>query len=105
MDEDLSDDGTASFRSRRYPIGFRILYQKQLPFPARVGLAAWSPQLDLFALVTVGDNILLYRINGQRVWGVPHKFGTSSVSEMRWRPDGMLRGPPDIRNAWELTNV
>ena len=88
MEDDVSDDSIDSM-----PQGFRVLYRKQLPYSAREGLAAWSPQLDLFAVVTAGDNLLLYRINGQRVWGVGHKFGPAvTVERMRWRPDGIFAG-------------
>ncbi|KAA8900335.1 anaphase-promoting complex, cyclosome, subunit 4-domain-containing protein [Sphaerosporella brunnea] len=85
MAEDASD-GT-----RRRPAGFRILYQKTLPFAACRGIGAWSPQLDLIAHVTQNDNVLLYRMNGQRVWGIAHKTGDDiKVQTLQWRPDGKM---------------
>lgn len=82
---------SAQFSTR----GFPILYQKTLPFPARHGLAAWSPQLDLIALVTSNETVLLYRMNGQRVWGFAHrrdKMGMETrVERLQWRPDGWLK--------------
>ncbi|PWW79833.1 hypothetical protein C7212DRAFT_273504 [Tuber magnatum] len=74
--------------------GFRIHYRKILPIAARPGLAAWSPQLDLIAIVTSNENILLYRMNGQRVWGVAHRkeklASDVRVEKLQWRPDGKM---------------
>lgn len=67
---------------------FRIIYQKVFPFPARHDLIAWSPQLDLLAVVTDNGNVLLYRMNGQRVWGITYKPGNGGVERLQWRPDG-----------------
>jgi len=73
--------------------GFRIHYRKTLPIAARPSLAAWSPQLDLIAIITSNENILLYRMNGQRVWGVAHRkeklASDVRVERMQWRPDGL----------------
>lgn len=96
MDDDNSESDPAS--STELPTrGFPILYQKTLPFPARHGLAAWSPQLDLIALVTSNENVLLYRMNGQRVWGFAHRrdrMGIETrVERLQWRPDGWSKAP------------
>lgn len=94
MDDGNSEPDAAS-SAQPLTDGFTILYQKALPFPARHGLAAWSPQLDLIALVTSNENVLLYRMNGQRVWGFAHrrdKLGPDTrVERLQWRPDGELR--------------
>ena len=77
------------------PQAFRMIHQKMLPPPARPGLAAWSPQLDLFAVVTSSDNVLLFRMNGQRVWGVAHRLGEDvHGTVLRWRPDGRAQSAP-----------
>lgn len=93
MDNDQSEHGSTE-SARASTRGFRILYRKALPVPARPGLAAWSPQLDLIAIVTSNENILLYRMNGQRVWGVAHRKDKMAsdvrVERMQWRPDGLF---------------
>ncbi|KAH8153432.1 uncharacterized protein LAJ45_02244 [Morchella importuna] len=88
----------AAAAAAKQPTGFLALYQKALPFPARPGLAAWSPTLDLIALVTTNENVLLYRMNGQRVWGFAHRRdrnvgpggGETRIERLRWRPDGKM---------------
>ncbi|KAI5801561.1 anaphase-promoting complex, cyclosome, subunit 4-domain-containing protein [Peziza echinospora] len=73
------------------PPGFQIQTEKTLPYPARPGLAAWSPQHDLLCFVTTNDNVLLYRMNGQRVWGLAQrKDKEGRVETLRWRPDGKM---------------
>lgn len=95
-EEDLSDAFSEVISP---PQGFRMLYHKMLPPPARPGLAAWSPQLDLFAVVTNNDNVLLFRMNGQRVWGVAHNLGDGvHGTVLRWRPDGSSR--PCFPTSW-----
>ena len=77
------------------PRGFRVHIQKTLPFSARDGLAAWSPKLDLIAVVTENEHVLLYRMNGQRVWGFAHKVESDArVEKLNWRPDGGLSEVP-----------
>jgi len=82
------------------PRGFRVHIQKTLPFSARDGLAAWSPKLDLIAVVTENEHVLLYRMNGQRVWGFAHKAESDArVEKLNWRPDGELLVLVDAENA------
>jgi Anaphase-promoting complex subunit 4 WD40 domain len=98
MEDNSSEQGSAEPAALAQ--GFRILYQKTLPVPARPGLAAWSPQLDLIAIVTANENILLYRMNGQRVWAVAHRKerGASDVrvEQLQWRPDGWSMPPSEV---------
>ena len=73
------------------PQGFQIQFEKMLPSPARPGLAVRSPKHDLLCFVTTADNVLLYRMNGQRVWGIAprrERAGVTRVGTVRWRPDG-----------------
>ncbi|KAF8476183.1 anaphase-promoting complex, cyclosome, subunit 4-domain-containing protein [Kalaharituber pfeilii] len=76
------------------PQGFQIHFEKTLPNPARRGLAAWSPQHDLLCFVTTNENVLLYRMNGQRVWGIAQRKDRSGrearVEMLQWRPDGKV---------------
>lgn len=72
--------------------GFRMLYRKVFPHPARPNLTAWSPRLDLFATVMDNGNVMLFRMNGQRVWSIAKKHDTT-VEQLQWRPDGRARRP------------
>lgn len=79
------------------PRGFSPLYEKSLPYNACPELAAWSPQLDLLAVVAESNNVLLYRMNGERVWGVTVRKEAGSddcVKKLRWRPDGSRASRP-----------
>lgn len=95
MEAEESDVDIASVTEAGPARGFRVLYQKVFPFPARHDLTAWSPQLDLLAVVTDNGNALLYRMNGQRVWGIAHKAANGvTVEQLHWRPDGRVSNPP-----------
>lgn len=86
MEGGVSESGSAPAPGR----GFRPLHQGIFPVPVREGLAAWSPLLDLVAIASTGENVYLYRMNGQRVWVVTHRLGSKvTVEKLRWRPDGI----------------
>ena len=90
--EDDNSEATDSINSVALPQGFQIQLEKTLPNAARPGLAAWSPKLDLLCFVTSNENVLLYRMNGQRVWGIAQRKDKSghegTVERLQWRPDG-----------------
>jgi len=90
--EDDSSEAAESVTSVKPPQGFQIQFEKTLPNPARPGLAAWSPKHDLLCFVSTNENVLLYRMNGQRVWGVAQRKENAGqegqVESLQWRPDG-----------------
>ena len=52
---------------------------------ADVALAAWSPTMDLLALVTADGQLCVHRLNWQRLWAVTPE---RPVTALCWRTDG-----------------
>jgi len=69
-------------------INFQVLSEKVLPQPADPTLLAYCPSMDLVALVTTDQQVLIYRSNGQRVYGATQKAGSLHVESIRWKPNG-----------------
>lgn len=90
--EDDNSEATEMAAHVSSPQGFQIQFEKTLPNPARPELAAWSPKHDLLCFVTTNENVLLYRMNGQRVWGIAQRKEKAGhegrVERLQWRPDG-----------------
>lgn len=94
MEEDVAQPAPVPAPAR----GFRTIFNSTFPVPVREGIAAWSPLLDLIAIATTTEHVYLYRMNGQRVWGVSHKQGSKvTVERLRWRPDGTRQYAPVAR--------
>lgn len=49
---------------------------------------AYCPSMDLIALATVDEKVHVYRLNGQRVFGVVSKPSGPKISQIRWKPNG-----------------
>ena len=49
---------------------------------------AYCPTMDLIALATVDEKVQVYRLNGQRVFGVVSKHPATKVNQIRWKPNG-----------------
>ncbi|KAI7865340.1 anaphase-promoting complex, cyclosome, subunit 4-domain-containing protein [Spinellus fusiger] len=49
-------------------------------------LISWCPTMDLFAVVSVNDNLSLYREGNQKVWTVDTP--NDRIIAITWRPDG-----------------
>ncbi|GAX83709.1 hypothetical protein CEUSTIGMA_g11134.t1 [Chlamydomonas eustigma] len=65
------------------PSSFSLLSDKQLT--NEVEFASWCPTMDILALVTLDNQLSLYRLDLQRVWMVCPETKVTSLS---WRPDG-----------------
>jgi hypothetical protein len=52
---------------------------------ADVARAAWSPTMDLLALVFADGQLCLHRLNWQRLWAVTPE---RPLTALCWRPDG-----------------
>lgn len=79
------------------PPGPRLLQQaeKVLLHPVRPHLIAYCPTMDLIALVTEEENLDVYRINGQRAFGLKRKSATTTVDVICWEFNGQA-----IAVAW-----
>jgi anaphase-promoting complex subunit 4 len=49
---------------------------------------AYCPTMDLIALATVDEHIHVYRLNGQKVFGVQSKQPSAKVEKIKWKPNG-----------------
>ncbi|KAG4304314.1 hypothetical protein PORY_002289 [Pneumocystis oryctolagi] len=65
---------------------FKILGEKILT--EKVKLKSWCPLMDLLAFVTTSNEIWIYRLSGNRVWGALNK--DQEATSITWRPDGKI---------------
>ncbi|PVH86890.1 hypothetical protein DL98DRAFT_449113 [Cadophora sp. DSE1049] len=72
------------------PSDFQILSEKTLHHAADPGLITYCPSMDLLALVTTDQQVFIYRLNGQRVYGAVQKGDKLGVESIRWKPNGQL---------------
>ncbi|KAL8859915.1 MAG: hypothetical protein Q9178_003748 [Gyalolechia marmorata] len=49
---------------------------------------SYCPTMDLLALATQDERVHVFRLNGQRVFGVSKKEPISKVTSIRWKPNG-----------------
>ncbi|CZT51391.1 related to cyclosome/APC subunit Cut20/Apc4 [Rhynchosporium secalis] len=70
--------------------GFQILSEKTLHHAADPRLITYCPSMDLLALVTTDQQVFIYRMNGQRVYGAIQKADKLGVESIRWKPNGQL---------------
>ncbi|KAK6585577.1 hypothetical protein PZA11_002304 [Diplocarpon coronariae] len=70
--------------------GFQILCEKTLNHAANPDLISYCPSMDLVALVTADQQLFIYRLNGQRVYGAIQKADNRGVQSIRWKPNGQL---------------
>ncbi|TAQ87852.1 hypothetical protein B7494_g3813 [Chlorociboria aeruginascens] len=64
------------------------LGEKTLHQPANARLITYCPSMDLLALGSTDHQILIYRLNGQRVYGAAQKSGALGVESLCWKPNG-----------------
>ncbi len=60
-------------------------------------LAAYCPTMDLIALSTIDGQIHVFRLNGQKVFGVATRKDSGEVNQIRWKPNGSA----DTNYPWE----
>ena len=54
--------------------------------PAHV---AYCPTMDLVALATIDEHVQVYRLNGQKVFGIPNKQTSAQIDQIKWKPNGI----------------
>jgi len=67
-----------------------LLSEKILPHTANAQLIKYCPSMDLVALGSTDQQVLIYRLNGQRVYGTTQKSGNLRVESIRWKPNGIV---------------
>ena len=68
--------------------------EKALQQPVRPHLISYCPTMDLVAVVTREEQLDVYRLNGQRAFGLKQKSVGSSIDAIRWKFNGTnLFGP------------
>ncbi len=65
-----------------------LLAETVLPQAVRPEIAAYCPNMDLLALVTVDEQLQVVRLNGQRVFSIAPGRDRGQVRSVRWKPDG-----------------
>lgn len=50
---------------------------------------AYCPTMDLVALATVDEQVQVYRLNGQKVFGILNKQTSGQIDQMKWKPNGI----------------
>ena len=69
-------------------LSLNLLAEKVVHQPIKVDIFVYCPTMDLIALATFDEQVHVYRLNGQRVFGVPNKKLDCSVRQLRWKPNG-----------------
>lgn len=49
---------------------------------------AYCPTIDLIALASIDEHIHVYRLNGQKVFGITNKQSVNKVNQIKWKPNG-----------------
>lgn len=70
------------------PVMLNMLAEKILPRLLSPEHVAYCPTMDLLALSNIDDQIQVFRLNGQRVFGIANKKPDCKISGLRWKPDG-----------------
>ncbi|KAF7930951.1 hypothetical protein BELL_0049g00140 [Botrytis elliptica] len=67
-----------------------LLGEKTLHQTVNPKLLVYCPSMDLIALGSTDQQVLIYRLNGQRVYGAAQKVNTLRVEKINWKPNGQL---------------
>jgi anaphase-promoting complex subunit 4 len=54
---------------------------------------AYCPSMELLALGSKDQQVLIYRLNGQRVYGATQKGTALTVDRISWKPNGRVPYP------------
>lgn len=66
---------------------------------------AYCPTMDLIALASIDECIHVYRLNGQKVFGVVNKQSANKVNQIKWKPNGHSLAAVYENNSLSLTNA
>lgn len=84
--------------SQLTPVG-----EKSLPAKCKLSTVAYCPSMDLIALATEDEELRVFRLNGQRVFG--GRFGGDAYLDEEDGEDGVVRalawkGNGELVNRW-----
>lgn len=79
--------------------------EKILLHPIHQQLIAYCPTMDLIALVTDEENLDVYRINGQRAFGLKRKSEDVTVDALQWEFNGKSIAVSWSDGATDLVNA
>lgn len=66
----------------------KLLAERALHHRANPRLLAYCPSKDLLALGSNEQPVLVYRLNGQRVYTVSQRGSTLKIHQIAWKPNG-----------------
>ena len=66
------------------------LAEKVVQPAINLSIVAYCPTMDLIALATIDENIQVYRLNGQKVFGIENKQTAAKVAQVSWKANGKI---------------
>ena len=72
---------------------------------SEIDLMLWSPKVDLVAMTSTEGEVVLYRINWQKVWSHSRLEEGVLVSALAWRPDGKVLAVGYTNGRVRLFNI
>ncbi|KAM0799702.1 anaphase-promoting complex, cyclosome, subunit 4-domain-containing protein [Usnea florida] len=66
---------------------------------------AYCPTMDMIALASVDEHIHVYRLNGQKVFGIINKQSANKVNQIKWKPNGQSLAAAYDNNSLSMTNA
>ena len=70
------------------PAMLNLLAEKAMHAAINADHFVYCPTMDLIALATIDDDVGVYRLNGQRVFGLLRKTTNCQVNRLKWKPNG-----------------
>lgn len=70
------------------PALLNLLAEKITPQPVNVDQLVYCPTMDLIAVGTRDDQVHVFRLNGQRVFGAAYGQKSLQVRRLHWKPSG-----------------
>ncbi|KAL8953097.1 MAG: hypothetical protein Q9222_001035 [Ikaeria aurantiellina] len=68
--------------------GLTLLGRNTMPSPINTNQVAYCPTMELLALGAADEQAHVFRLNGQRVFGVSRKGSPDKIIALKWKPDG-----------------
>lgn len=70
------------------PALLNLLAEKITPQPVSNDQLAYCPTMDLVAVGTRDDQVHVFRLNGQRVFGAAYGQESLKIRQLYWKPNG-----------------